>query len=835
MIGKKKKAPVVDIEADVIAPMPVMEKDRQPRSMFHYLVPVLVVAVVVIVGLVFGQAWLSGQSASKNLNQSAQMLAKAINRYSASVVKGKTDAVQFAAKTPALVAAISRGDRAMLNAAARVQKNMPDALSVKLVPAKAWDDAKVQSFLFDSYAAAEMFQQVRNTSKPVPAAALKDRKGRFYFLIAAPVESGSTLSGVLFAQFPIKVIADGLKDIRLANTGVRLEQDTGMPIVSVGEAIAATSGQKMPVPGTLWYVVYATAGTQAVGFVTQLGLAGVALLLVLLVMYWCYNRLRKDYQLDMGMMVTLVDATLKRVGSVTQQPRLLESVPAMEMLTRYAQATHIASTQAEHRENKAGQPQIKADDLEQSTTEKQHIQHISAEQLPESLFRASLIRGRSGMDLNSDIAQSIGLVVGSMAQEAGGDSVLVGRDNRPASDEYAASVVAGILASGCDVVDLEMVPTPLLSFATHVSPSRTAIMVTGGHSAPDLNGFKIIVDGEPLARQQLLELRQRILTGACSKGLGQLTSRDMSSEYVRTISDDVQLVDGMKVVVDCGNGVSGSLAVRLLEGLGCEVIPLFCESDGFYPNHMADVSNVENLSALAEEVQAKGADIGIALDADGDALALVDEKGRVIAPDELIMKLGSDIIHRHPGADVIYDVACSANLPAIILSNGGRPIMWKTGHSRLQQKLRETGGMLAGEMSGHIYIQERWYGFDDGLYAAARLLEILSLETTPVSEVFSEYQSEFVTSLLRVEMPEGRAQQIVAAVQQVGEFDGADVVDLDGLRVEYAESWGLIRASNTESALIFRFEASNAEALESIQDKFRSLLATVAPELALPF
>jgi phosphomannomutase/phosphoglucomutase len=830
VIGKKKKDPATETAAVV-----PIENTGKPHSMLHYVIPVLVVGVVVIAGLAFGQAWLNGKSANKNLDQSARMLATTINRYSAAVVQGKMNMVRFAAADPALAGAISRGDQAMLNAAGTVQKNMSDAISVKLIPAKSWDDAKVQSFLFGSYAAAEMFQQVRNKSKSIPVAALKDNTGKFYFLIAMPVRGGSNLAGVLFAQFPVKIIADGLKDIRLKGVGFRLEQDTGMPIVEIGEAISKSPDNATPVPGTLWHVVYVSNSAIGTDVVIQAALAGVAIALLLFVIFWSYGRLRKDYQQDMGMMVMLVDATLKRLGSVTQQPKLLESMPAMEMLTRYAQATHVASTQAEHRENRAGQPQMTAGDLEDSKVQEQNVQSISAEHLPESLFRASVIRGRSGMDLNSDIAQAVGLVVGSMAQEAGGDSVLVGRDNRPASDDYAASIVAGILASGCDVVDLEMVPMPLVSFATHVSPSRTAIMVTGGHCSPDMNGFKIIVDGEPMSRQQLLELRQRILSGGCSKGLGQLTSRDMSSEYIRTISDDVQLVDGMKVVLDCGNGVTGSVATRMLEGLGCEVIPLFCESDGSYPNHMADVSDVDNMAALAMEVQAREADIGIALDADGDALAVVDEKGRTIAADELIMKLGSDIIHRHPGADVIYDVACSANLPAIILSNGGRPIMWKTGHARLQQKLRETGGMLAGEMSGHIYIQERWYGFDDGMYAAARLLEILSLETTPVSETFNEYQSEFVTPLMQIETPEGRARQIVAAVQQVGEFEGADIVDLDGVRVEYAESWGLIRSSNTQSALIFRFEASNAEALDDIQGKFRMLLSDVAPELALPF
>nr|WP_305801156.1 phosphomannomutase/phosphoglucomutase [Thiolapillus sp.] len=413
--------------------------------------------------------------------------------------------------------------------------------------------------------------------------------------------------------------------------------------------------------------------------------------------------------------------------------------------------------------------------------------------------------------------------------------MFVARDNRRTSSEYASSLIAGALASGCNVVDLEVAPMPLLSFAARMASSVSAVMITGGHSPAEFNGFKIIVDGKPLAQPQLLEIRERILSGNCRQGVGSLSSKDMRSEYIHAVSEDVQLVEGMKVVLDCGNGIAGSLVVPLLEGLGCEVIELFCQPESAYSNHLPDPSNVENLTVLSKEVVAHEADIGVALDADGNALAIVDEQGKVIAADELIMKLGSDIIRRHPGADVIYDVACSANLPAMILASGGRPIMWKTGHAELQQKLMETGGMLAGEMSGHIYIQERWFGFDDGMYAAARLLEILSLESMPVSEAFAEYHSAFATPLLQVDTPPGRARQIVAAMKHQGDFGDADVVELDGLRVEYGDSWGLARASNTQPSLILRFEASNEEALLQIQDRFRTLLTQIAPELPLPF
>lgn len=830
MIGKKKQTPAVENAAT----LPL--GNVQPRSMFYYFIPSLVMAAVLVSALVAGQRWLSEQNARARLDQSAKLLASTVQKYVAAVIQGKSELIGVIAGEPLVKEALRKDEQAMLAADKVLEAKLPEVLSVKLLPTEDWDDAKVQTALFGSYAAAEMFQRVRAKAAPVPVEALKSADGKTYFLIAMPVKEAGRLRGVLFATFPFQLISSGLQDLRARGVGISLEQDAGMPLVTLGSPIRKASGEKLAVPGTLWHVTYANTDTIALSLPILLGLALAAIFLLMLVIIWSYRRLRKDYQVDMGMTVTLVDATLKRMGTTARQPHLVESVPAIEMLTRYAQATRTASADAEHRENKAGQARMTVSDLEKGSAEVAHEAcEISSEQLPESLFRENMIRGLSGTELNAEIAQAVGLIVGSMVLESGGDSLLVGRDNRPASSEYSAALIAGVLATGCDVVDIEMAAMPLLSFGTRASPSTSAIMVTGGHNAPDVNGFKIIIDGQPLVQQQLMEIRERILSGSCKKGVGQLTSRDMSAEYIHAISEDVQLVDSLKVVLDCGNGIAGPLAIHLLEELGCEVIPLFCEPDGSFPNHRADPSDVENLAALGIEVQAREADIGIALDVDGDALAVVDEKGRVLATDELIMKLGRDIVHRHPGADVIYDVACSANLPAMILASGGRPIMWKTGHGSLQHKLAETGGVLAGEMSGHIYIQERWYGFDDGLYAAARLLEMLSLESTPVSEAFTDYQSTFSTPLLQVETPQGRAEQIISAMRVHGDFSDADVVELDGLRVEFTEAWGLARAAKTQPGLVFRFEASNEEGLAEIEERFRTLLGKVAPELPLPF
>ncbi len=826
MLGKKKK----DKPSGSAGTSPATT--GTPHTIFYYFIPVLIIAALAVSGLVAGQSWLSERYAAGKLREAAGFVAKTMQQYVSAVVTGKTDMVRVVADSEYVRKASSGGDDAMTRVGEVLQKKLPDALWIRLLPARGWDDEKIQETLQGSFAAAEMYQQVRSQGKMVPVEALKDARGKSYFLLAVPVTSGGKLGGVLFAAFPMKLVSESFRGVRSENIGLVLEQDKNLPLLSAGNPGGNQLGS-LPVKGTLWKIRYSTGGIAGLSIPVLAGLAGGSIVLLLLAIYWTYQRLRRDYHADMGMMVALVDATLKRKGSVTQIPRLVESQPAVEILTRYAQATRTAAIAAEHKENKAGQPSIVASDLEDESSGEPVC--IPEEKVPEFLFRASLIRGHSGMDIDEELSQAVGLVLGSMVQEAGGGSIYVGRDNRPGSDAYSASLVAGILASGCDVIDAGMAPMPLLSFASSVSATTSAVLVTGGHNAPDINGFKIILEGRPISDEQLGELRGRMVNGESRRGVGQLDSRDLSGEYLRTVSEDVQLIEGMKVVLDCGNGITGSLAKRMLEALGCEVTPLFCESDGSYPNHAADPSNPDNLSALSAEVQAVGADMGLALDVDGDALAIVDEKGQVITTDQLIMMLAVDIIRRHPGADIIYDVASSASLAATILANGGRPIMWKTGHGHMRDKLEETGGLLAGEQTGHIYIKERWHGFDDGLYAAARLMEIISIESVPVSSAFAEYSPAQATSLIRLETPRGKAGQIVDYFRSKGNFADADIMDMDGLRVEYSEAWGLVRASNTESALVFRFEASSNEALERVKNQFRALLKEAAPELPAPF
>ncbi|MEW5320175.1 MAG: hypothetical protein WDW38_011269 [Sanguina aurantia] len=346
-----------------------------------------------------------------------------------------------------------------------------------------------------------------------------------------------------------------------------------------------------------------------------------------------------------------------------------------------------------------------------------------------SIFRAYDVRGVVGRTLNKGVARALGQAIGMLMNEKGLREIVVGRDGRLSGPELAGALADGLRATGIDVIDIGAVPTPVVYFAAYRFNTGCGVAVTGSHNPPDYNGFKIVVGGETLAESAIQDLYQRIISGALrDDGLGALREVDVSADYVEKIVGDVQAERALKIVVDCGNGIPGNLAPQVLEGVGCEVppIPLYCDVDGTFPNHHPDPSDPHNLEDLISAVKSLGADLGIAFDGDGDRLGVVTRTGEIIFPDRLLMLFARDVLSRQPGATVIYDVKCTGYLKSQILDAGGSPLMWRTGHSLIKAKMRETGAELAGEMSGHFFFKERWYGFDDGIYAAARLMEILA-------------------------------------------------------------------------------------------------------------
>ncbi|MEQ6340696.1 MAG: phosphomannomutase/phosphoglucomutase [Gammaproteobacteria bacterium] len=455
--------------------------------------------------------------------------------------------------------------------------------------------------------------------------------------------------------------------------------------------------------------------------------------------------------------------------------------------------------------------------------------------IPASIFRAYDIRGVVGDTLTADIVYEIGRAIGSEAHARGQQSVIVARDGRLSGPEFVQALSNGLRASGRDVIDIGQVPTPVLYYGTHYLSSSSGVMVTGSHNPPDYNGFKIVLRGETLAEAAIQGLRNRIETGDLTSGNGSYRIIDIASDYLERITSDIHLARPMRVVVDCGNGVAGEIAPRLLRALGCEVTELYCEIDGNFPNHHPDPSHPENLEDLIKTVREQRADIGLAFDGDGDRLGVVTSEGEIIWADRQMMLYAADVLSRNPGAEIIFDIKCSRHLARVIRELGGQPLMWKTGHSLVKAKMRETGAPLAGEMSGHIFFKERWFGFDDGLYTAARLLEILSRDPRTSSEVFAEVPDAVSTPELKIELKEGEQLPFMARLLERAHFPGAELTTIDGLRADFQDGWGLVRSSNTTPSLVLRFEADTAEALKRIQEQFRILLLELNPNLTLPF
>jgi len=461
----------------------------------------------------------------------------------------------------------------------------------------------------------------------------------------------------------------------------------------------------------------------------------------------------------------------------------------------------------------------------------------SAVEVDPGIFRAYDIRGIVGKTLNIEVAELIGLAIGSVMRDEDLVDIVVGRDGRLSGPDLVGGLISGLRQAGRNVIDIGLAPTPVAYFAAYHLRTGSSVAVTGSHNPPDYNGFKIVVGGQTLSGDAITDLYERIRDNRLhvANVPGDLQQRDVSADYIQRIADDVQLERPLKVVVDAGNGVAGDIAPQLLEAIGADVIPLYCEVDGTFPNHHPDPSEPHNLEDLIQTVKRFDADIGLAFDGDGDRLGVVTKEGEVIFPDRLLMLFAADVLERNPGALIIYDVKCTGKLQGWVLRHGGTPMMWKTGHSLIKAKMRESGAELAGEMSGHFFFQERWYGFDDGLYSAARLLEILANRAETPSEVLAALPDGVSTPEIKVDVPDGTPHEIVARFVEGASFEGARLSTIDGLRADWDDGWGLVRASNTTPILVLRFEADNTAALERIKDEFRARLQALAPELTMTF
>lgn len=442
------------------------------------------------------------------------------------------------------------------------------------------------------------------------------------------------------------------------------------------------------------------------------------------------------------------------------------------------------------------------------------------------IFREYDIRGVVGPDLDEGIAEAIGRALASEAVEAvrGRPPLLaLGHDNRPSSPALADGAERGMLAAGADVVRVDTVPTPALYWAVRHFDADGGLQITGSHNPPEYNGFKMVLGGRSVYGAAIQELRRRIEQDDHASGAGSARREDVLQAYIDDIAGRFHVERPVRVAVDCGNGTGSLVAVPLLSALGVEVVPLFCESDGTFPNHHPDPVVDENLDDLIREVRARDADLGVAFDGDADRLGAVDERGRIIRGDILLLLFGLDLLERSPGAQMIFDVKCSKALPEVFAAHGGRPLMWKTGHSLIKEKMKETGAPLGGELSGHICFADDYYGFDDALYAACRLVELVSRGEEPLSARRDAIPSYASTPEIRIEVPEERKFALVERALEHFRRDH-EVVDVDGVRVSFEDGWGLLRASNTQPALVARYEADDEAGLARIRSAFEDWL-----------
>jgi len=729
----------------------------------------------------------------------------------ARVQRARDEAVQKLAQTVAaqrasveqavasLDQATLQGDHGRLVAA--LHARLPQARQLD-VYSGSLDEVLHANFREFGYAKAAQLMAAQTADGVPPVQSVSRGAGDRRLSMVLPLGSSQQAQAWLWVELPFAPVQQAFDAVSPAGGRLDLRQgdaNTEMRILSHGSAGAETEPVAKTVPGSVFSVAEALPMAFIVlprswPLTALLALAGIGAGLYLLLWH-----LRRGDVLPVEQDIDIEEFKLS-------QKAARKSAPPEPVLAKLASA-----------------PAAKA---------------ASDVTIDPTIFRAYDIRGVVGKTLTAGVAHLLGQSIGTLMREQALTEIVVGRDGRLSGPELAGALADGLRAAGIDVIDVGAVPTPVVYFATYHYDTGCGVAVTGSHNPPDYNGFKIVIGGQTLSEGAIQDLYRRIAENALeSDGEGSLRQVDVLPEYLERIVSDVQSERRLKIVVDCGNGIPGAVAPQVLSGIGCEVVPLYCEVDGTFPNHHPDPSDPHNLEDLILAVKQTGADLGVAFDGDGDRLGVVTKVGEIIFPDRLLMLFARDVLARQPGATIIYDVKCTGHLKGQILEAGGSPLMWRTGHSLIKGKMRETGAELAGEMSGHFFFKERWYGFDDGIYAGARLMEILAgdLEERTPEEIFATLPKGVSTPELKIELAEGEHYRFMEKFRARASFSDATLITIDGVRADWPDGWGLVRASNTTPVLVLRFDADNPTALKRIQQVFREQLLAVDPALKLPF
>lgn len=806
------------------------------------------------------------QQLETTMQAAAENQAVRINEHLALLQKS----VEGLATQPGLVDALTEG-RDLKQAARQLQNTLPGIVAVYLfshraIPRSAADDPLL------GFAGLELARKAETGQPLFPDAFPRDN--RWFMQMAAPVKPAESnlVAGTLLIVFDAASLQPLLSGGAVDGAVALRQSAAGTTSTLVSRGDVGSNPRVVSLFNPDWSIAFSPAdgAKTPVNIVLLALLVGLPLLVAALSVWFLLNSARRSIRHDLTQMIEWTHKAF--TGERSKVPALqwdaLASVA--EVLYRLSQVTEkrLSKNAIGSRSGVGGKGRASATDSEPLFHDKDlpdvdmldgdedvlglggsaeplfgadnlpDVEELMPEPVhipPAGIFRAYDIRGIVDETLTEQGVEVIGRAIGSEALARGVSTVCVGYDGRHSSPLLADAVTRGLMATGCNVVHVGAVPTPVLYFATHHLGTGSGVMVTGSHNPANYNGLKIMLGGETLSGDAIMALHERIVTDDLSSGDGGQSSEDVRRAYLDTIVGDIAVAAPLKVVVDAGNGIAGELGPMLIEELGCDVIPMYCDVDGDFPNHHPDPGKPENLQDLIARVQKEGADLGVAFDGDGDRIGVVTNCGRIIWPDRLMMLFARDVVSRNPGADVLYDVKCSRRLAGVISQAGGRPVMWKTGHSLMKAKMRETGALLAGEMSGHIFFAERWYGFDDGLYAAARLLEILGIEDRHSDEVFDDFPEDISTPELNVNVTEASKFGIIERLSAQGEFGDGSISTIDGVRVDYSDGWGLCRASNTTPVLVLRFEAETEAALERIKNIFREQLRAVAPELDAAF
>ncbi|MFP5429941.1 MAG: phosphomannomutase/phosphoglucomutase [Gammaproteobacteria bacterium] len=840
LLSKKKKTGTAEAAETVVA-SPAGKRRQQTILMAG--LPSVAIAVLLSLGVSGGLFYLA-DTADRQQHEAMATVYRQHHLATLDAFLGSHEAAVVALSDAQLLPYMA--ESAETNSLAQ---RFPGALYARVVPAAL--DPAVPNGL--SFAHQDMVLRVADGKKVTPEISFYEKEQVVTF--ARPLMEGNRVAAVMLLSMPFKPLADALTRFAPEAGSLELVQRNGaeraviLTTTAPREVGAFEVASPTRNPG--WEVRFApvqSLGRENPIAMMILGLGVLSALLVGGLLLAMLIMLQKRMQHDADALDVFCENFL-RYGTRKKPPvhfesctRLLGSIEqygaelrAGKVIVRHESQDSLSNLPSggDAAELLGGAPApVKAARPAASASTAPAAVGVA---VPAEIFRAYDIRGIVGKGLDEAVARSIGLAIGSEALARGEQTVVVGRDGRLSGSQMNAALIDGLRASGRDVIDVGMVPTPVLYFAAKTIGTGTGVMITGSHNPGDYNGFKIMIAGDTLAGDEIQALRQRIEKGEFTAGGGNLSQRHVVQDYVDRVSGDIVMARPLKVVVDAGNGVAGAIAPRVLEALGCEVVPLFCEVDGNFPNHHPDPSKPENLEDLIGAVAANGADIGIAFDGDADRIGIVTPTGKNIFPDRLMMLLAKHVLTTNPGADIIFDVKCTRDLSALISRLGGRPVMSKTGHSFIKSKLKETGAALAGEMSGHIFFNDRWFGFDDAIYAAGRVLEILSLESDDADVVFAEFPENPSTPEITIPVADSKKFALVDALKSKAKFADANIITIDGLRVELPDAWGLIRASNTSPCIVARFEGRTPAALAAVQSRFRTLLASVDSSLEIPF